>query len=387
MFRTKMNKAAKSDNKKTKKLIPTNYKDVLDTPGLCAIVLSYAYDYSSEWINFCKKLGFTQFLKEMHTQDLKNRRACAELTKELLLLESQKATIDALSKKEIDGSIAAITKENQQALDKKIKQEVSNIQLLLEEKTKDFRSKIAAFEQEARLLIDQRKQEEQRKAETDLQSTLKLVSERGLIARERKKQFEAKKAVDDVRFELVKSDTYFHEVNRIIQLLEGYPDYITNEKSQKWWWSNRIRFCYGNELDSRFIHMGRFGGMGLCSLFGGTIGWSLGIPIGITLGVVLAPLYMFAEVYFSSLGLGFLLGALIGALVSVLHYDKDNNRFENLRLSSFSGDVNEKFVEIKERLTDFHKTSHVLKLEIEAKDEAGIAHPFLELDKRTAIVA
>ncbi|MBA2650398.1 MAG: hypothetical protein H0U75_12550 [Legionella sp.] len=103
------------------------------------------------------------------------------------MVEKESAEIFALSQETIEHTISKLKQENQQQLD----------------------TKIAAFKQEAKQKLDARIQEEQTKAQERFQTRLKHVSDRGYIARERQKQTEAKKAVEDKRLEIAQSDAYF----------------------------------------------------------------------------------------------------------------------------------------------------------------------------------
>ncbi|MBA2650397.1 MAG: hypothetical protein H0U75_12545 [Legionella sp.] len=55
-------------SKQTRQVIGSTYEDLLETQGVGGIILTYAFDYFDELTQFCETLGFTQFLKEIHTR-------------------------------------------------------------------------------------------------------------------------------------------------------------------------------------------------------------------------------------------------------------------------------------------------------------------------------
>ncbi|MBA2648848.1 MAG: hypothetical protein H0U75_04465 [Legionella sp.] len=197
-------------------------------------------------------MGFTQFLKEIHIHDRRNRQACAALAHELLLVENKTTETCAHAQEKIEDAISRIKQENQKACDESIRQHKNNIKLLLEEQTQKYKAKIAAYEHNYKQQLDALEEDEQRKADERLQTTLKRASEQGEIAKERQKLAEAKIEFEDKRLELAQSDEYFIEIHRMIQLLEGYSSYINREIETKQRWNNRIRWVSVEELNSRF---------------------------------------------------------------------------------------------------------------------------------------
>ncbi|MBA2648381.1 MAG: hypothetical protein H0U75_02075 [Legionella sp.] len=365
----------------------TPYEQLLNTQIVGGIILTYAFDYFDELTYFCERLGFTQFLKEIHTQDRRNMQACQSLTRELLLVENEASEICAHAQEKIKDAISEIKQENQQALDKDIRQQENDIKLLLEEKTKKYKAKIAAYEQEYRQQLDALKQEAQRKADERLQTRLKHASTRGVIAVERQKQVEAKTTVEDNRQELALSDEYFNEIHRMIQLLEGYSSYITQDIEKKRWWNNRLRWLSVEELNTLFGTRdmpGRIGMILIGSMLGGFIGLFIGLLVWI-FALQFLPHALSLTVYLGSMGAGVIIGTLLGLVFPQLHFDAGDNRFEHHTLSSFSKNLNAKFDEIRQRLMGFQNITDAIEhTGTEVKAQALQTHPLSDLDKKTA---
>ncbi|MBA2650399.1 MAG: hypothetical protein H0U75_12555 [Legionella sp.] len=138
----------------------------------------------------------------------------------------------------------------------------------------------------------------------------------------------------------------------MIQLLEGYPSYITQEIRYKHWWNNRIRCASVEELNTEFVATNAqerlLGVLFYISIVGLSLvgllafGWVFAI---IPLSIFHIPFSL--SLYFCSIGAGGTSGVLLGLGISLLHFDAGDNRFEQHRLSSFSKNINVKFDEIR----------------------------------------